>query len=184
MRRSCAASGARSNPPARGDIPFPHGCRDRSPGYRDSVAVDHFELLAWLVEREDAEPGVELSGSTLLAKAGHLNKGDQPGAVEIARAAAQLRLRHWIDWRFTGAPGPLSEPPANALNDRDLHHVDRIIVTCAGHQVLTTRRVPAPTQQINIIQSTVDRRPSTVDRRPVGSRRHREHRPVRDPRSR
>jgi len=59
--------------------------------------VDHFELLAWLVEREDAEPGVDLSGSTLTAKADHPNQGDQPSAIEIARSAAQLRRRGWID---------------------------------------------------------------------------------------
>lgn len=119
------------------------------------MAVDRFELLAWLVRREDDEPGVELSGATILTRAAHLNAGDEPAAMEVARAAGELRRLGWIDWRFDVWPGRLSEPPPHVFDDQVMHRVDGIVVAHTGHAVLAARCPIVPTQQINITQSTV-----------------------------
>jgi hypothetical protein len=120
-----------------------------------TVPVDRFALLEWLVEREDAEPGTELGGPEIMTRAGHLNQGDQYPWMAIARAAAELKRLRWLDWRIEIYPGHQQDVPLHLFNDQDMQRVRGIMVTELGHSVLVARRKPAPTQQINIIQSTV-----------------------------
>jgi hypothetical protein len=119
------------------------------------MAVDRFALLEWLVEREDNEPGVELGGPEIMMRAGHLNRGDQYAQAGVARAAAELERVQWIDWRYEIWPDRRPEPSLHLFNDQDMQRVRGIIVTGTGHAARATRKPQVPTQQINIIQSTV-----------------------------
>jgi hypothetical protein len=120
-----------------------------------AMAVDRFALLDWLVQREDAEPGVELGGPELMTRAAHLNGDPQYAWAAVARAAAELKRLEWIDWRYEPRPGRTQEIPLHLFNDGDMQPVRGIIVTGLGHNTLAARRRPAPTHQINIIQSEV-----------------------------
>jgi hypothetical protein len=119
------------------------------------VAVDSFELLEWLVQREEKTRGGELGGPELMMQASHLNAGDQYAWAGVTRAAAELRRRKWIDWRFEDSPGYSQEPPPHLFTDQDMQRVRGIMVTTEGFSALAARRPPAPTHQINIFQSTV-----------------------------
>jgi hypothetical protein len=119
------------------------------------MAVDQFELLAWLADRETQNPGALPTGNDVRIQAAHLDRDQQQGPVAVSQALARLRGQGCISWVFSGWPNRPTEPPSHRIDDTTIQQVCDIAVTTAGYAVLAARRPPIPTQQINIVGSTV-----------------------------
>jgi hypothetical protein len=119
------------------------------------MAVDEFELLAWLAEAEEKNPGALPTGSDVRIQAAHLDRDGQQGPLAVSQALARLRGQGWISWVFMAWPDRPTEPPPHMIDDTIIQQVRDITVTAQRHGVLAARRPPVPTQQINIIGSTV-----------------------------
>ncbi len=121
---------------------------------RRTMAVDQFELLQWLAERHDANPGALPTGSDVRWQARHLDR-DQQDPAAVSQALSRLRAQGWISWVFTSWPNQSTEPPPHMFTDMNTQQVRDVAVTTDGYRVLADRRSPAPTQQVNIVGSSV-----------------------------
>jgi hypothetical protein len=119
------------------------------------MPLDHWQLLAWMAEREEREPGMPtLFGTNFLQGAAGLAGGDGLPWDAVARCAAHLKRLGQIDWRYLPTPGDRPEPPLEFIDSGFLQRVQGIHVTDRGHAALASRQQRHPTQ-INIVNSTV-----------------------------
>lgn len=81
------------------------------------VAADQFELLAWLAEREEKNPGALPTGSDVRIHAAHLDRDGQQGSLAVSQALARLRGQGWISRVFMAWPNRPAEPPAHMIDD-------------------------------------------------------------------
>ena len=113
------------------------------------------ELLAWIAEREDDYPGAWLDGSSLMQQTAGMAGGDGLPWEAVARAAATLRKRGYLDWDYDKWPNELQEPPPQQLDYMTFQRTKNITVSGAGYQALEARKAKSAATQINIINSTV-----------------------------
>jgi hypothetical protein len=73
----------------------------------------------------------------------------------VARAAAALRKRGYIDWDYDKWPNELEEPPSQQLDYMTFQRTKNITVTGAGYQALEGRKAKPAATQINIVNSIV-----------------------------
>lgn len=121
------------------------------------MPVDHWELLAWMADREGKEPGSPtLFGTDFLQRAAGLAGNDELAWDAVARSAAHLkRLRH-IDWRYKPMPNvDRPEPPLEFIDSAFLQRVQEVHVTDKGHAALAARQKNSRSTQITISNSTV-----------------------------
>ena len=120
------------------------------------MPIDHHALIAWIVEREQDEPGSALDGSTLMKRTGSIAMDSERPWEELARAAGQLRRLGWIDWHYSLYPGESSEPRADFIDQAKLQQTHDIVATTEGLTAVAARKQAAvATTQINIVNSTV-----------------------------
>jgi hypothetical protein len=117
--------------------------------------VDKSQLLEFLIDREERNPGGSLQGSTLLMEAAFLEPDRSLAYNNITRAVAELKRLGWIEWVYRSWPNGPTEPPPHLISDQDLQNVGEIIVSNAGHERLAERRSQAARTQINIVNSVV-----------------------------
>lgn len=121
------------------------------------MPVDRWELLAWMADREDNEPGrPTLFGTEFLQQAAGLAGGDGLPWDAVARSAAHLKRLGQIDWRYMPTPNvDRPEPPLEFVDSAFLQRVQEIHVTDKGHTALASRKERGSGTQITISNSTV-----------------------------
>lgn len=121
------------------------------------MPVDHWELLAWMAEREDNEPGLPtLFGTNFLQQAAGLAGEDALSWDAVARSAAHLKRIGQIDWVYIPTANvDRPEPPLEFVDSAFLQRVQGIHVTDKGHTALASRQKTNTGAQINIVNSTV-----------------------------
>jgi hypothetical protein len=118
------------------------------------MAIDQFDMLAWLAQRERDSPGALPTGAMLRTEAGYLDPAGQ-GAPAVSQALARLRGQGWIDWVFSAWPNRTTEPPAHQIDDTTIQQVYDVHVSAPGYAALASKQPPVMTQQVNIVGSTV-----------------------------
>jgi hypothetical protein len=121
------------------------------------MPVDRWELLAWMADREDNEPGMPtLFGTNFLQQAAGLAGDDGLSWDAVARSAAHLKRIGQIDWVYMPTANvDRPEPPLEFVDSAFLQRVQGIHVTDKGHAALATRQKTHNGPQINIVNSTV-----------------------------
>lgn len=121
------------------------------------MAVDPWALLAWMVEREQNEPGSPtLWGTQFLQQAEQLATEERVAWDAIANAAVHLKRLGYIAWTYKPVQNvDPPEPPLQFINGSFLQRVHDIHVTDRGHTAVVSRQKVDPGTQINIINSTV-----------------------------
>lgn len=120
------------------------------------MPLDHHALIAWIVERQQAEPGSALDGSTLLQHASTLTGAPSRSREELVRAAGQLRRLGWIEWHYNLWPNEESEPRPEFIDQNSLPKAINIVATTKGLTAVAARKQAAvATTHINIVNSTV-----------------------------
>jgi hypothetical protein len=69
------------------------------------------KLLAWIAERERDYPQAPLDGNTLMQETAELAGDDALPWEAVAKAAARLRKRGYLDWEYMRWPNEAQEPP-------------------------------------------------------------------------
>jgi hypothetical protein len=123
--------------------------------YFRPMPVDPMELLAWIADREDDYPGAWLDGTSLMQQTAGMAGSDGLPWEAVARAAATLRKRGYLDWDYDKWPNELQEPPPQHLDYMTFQRTKNITVSGAGYQALEARKAKSAATQINIINSTV-----------------------------
>lgn len=121
------------------------------------MPVDRWELLAWMADREDNEPGQPtLFGTEFLQQAAGLAGNDSLAWDAVARSAAHLKRLGHIDWRYIPTPNvDRPEPPLEFVDSMFLQRVQGVHVTDKGHAALAARKSESRAPQITISNSTV-----------------------------
>jgi len=122
------------------------------------VAVDRWELLGWMADREDNEPGAStIFGTEFLNRAARDLAPDEPHSYDaVARAAAHLKQVGHIDWTYIPVPNvDPPEPRTEFINNSFIQRVNGIHVTDKGQVAIESRRARQSPTQINITNSTV-----------------------------
>jgi hypothetical protein len=120
------------------------------------MPIDKWELLSWLVQREENEPSAPtVYGSMLVERAGTLNKGEDDRFQAVARAAGQLKRLGYIEWVYQGNMPSEAEPRPEDIDQAAIQRTRDIVVTDLGHTALEQRSAPASAPQINISNSVV-----------------------------
>jgi hypothetical protein len=113
------------------------------------------QLLAWVAEREDDYPGAWLDGSSLMQQTAGMAGSDGLPWEAVARAAATLRKRGYLDWEYVKWPNEQQEPPPEHIDYMNFQRTRNITVSGAGYQALEARKAKSAPMQINIVNSTV-----------------------------
>jgi hypothetical protein len=119
------------------------------------MPVDPMELLAWIAERERDFPQAPLIGNTLMQEAAGLAGDDGLPWDAVAKAAARLRKRGYLDWDYVLWPNESEEPPPERIDYMNFQRTRDITISGSAQQVLATQGVSNPVTQVNIINSTV-----------------------------
>jgi len=85
--------------------------------------VDKFQLLEFLANREEGNPGGSLQGSTLLMEAASLETERSLAYNNVTRAIAELKRLGWIEWVYRSRPNGPVEPPAHLITEQDVRNV-------------------------------------------------------------
>ena len=116
------------------------------------MAVDPWDLLAWMADRERREPGaLTIFGTQLLqqAQADGLAKGDDLAMDSIAGAAVHLKRLGYISWRYVPVPNvDRPEPPPEFIDSGFIQRVQEIHVTDKGHTALVNREGKAAREEV------------------------------------
>lgn len=113
------------------------------------------QLLEWIAERENDYPGSSLNGSQLMQETSGLAGDDGLPWDAVAKAAARLRKRGYLDWDYTLWPNESEEPRPDLIDYQTFQRTRDITVSGAGLQALAAREAKAAATQVNIINSTV-----------------------------
>ena len=121
------------------------------------MPVDRWDLLKWMADREENEPGMPtLFGTEFLKQAAGLAGNDSLPWDAVARATVHLKRLGHIHWRYIPTPNvDRPEPPLEFIDNSFLQRVQEIHVTDKGHAALATHRNADSGTQINIVNSTV-----------------------------
>lgn len=122
------------------------------------MALDRWELLGWMADREDSEPGAStIFGTEFLNRAARDLAPDEPDSFDsVARAAAHLKQVGHIDWTYISVPNvDPPEPRPEFINNSFIQRVHNIYVTDKGQAAIESRRGRRSQTQINITNSTV-----------------------------
>ena len=104
------------------------------------MPADRWELLAWVADREDNEPGMPtIRGADLMRRASGLAGDDAESWNAIARAAAYLRKAGFLDWQFDPYPNGPPEPPIDCIEQINFQQIREIGVTAQGRAELANR---------------------------------------------
>ena len=117
--------------------------------------VDKFQLLDFLANREERNPGGSLQGSTLLMEAASLEPERSLAYNNVTRAAAELKRLGWIEWVYRSWPNGPAKPRPYLITEQDLRNAGEIVVSNAGHERLAERRSQGARTQVNIVNSVV-----------------------------
>lgn len=113
------------------------------------------QLLGWIGEREIDFPGAPLDGNTVMQEAAGLAGDDGLPWEAVAKAAARLRKRGFLDWDYMRTPGESEEPSPERIDYLNFQRTREISVSGAGLQALAARASQRPVTQVNIVNSTV-----------------------------
>jgi len=120
------------------------------------MPVDRWELLAWMAEREDNEPGrPTIDGNALMQEASRLAGDDNIPRNEVARAAAHLERSGYIQWLYEPWSNDPPEPRTEFIGEQLFQRMREIGVTAHGRTELAQRQAKEGGTQINIVNSTV-----------------------------
>jgi hypothetical protein len=122
------------------------------------MAVDRWDLLEWMVDREDRESGTPtIYGAEFLNRAAHDLAPGEPGSADaVARSAAHLKRVNHIDWTYIPVPNVDSpEPRPEFINNSFIQRVHGIHVTGPGLFAVELRRTQRSPTQINITNSSI-----------------------------
>jgi predicted nucleotide-binding protein len=104
------------------------------------MAVDPWDLLKWMADRERREPAATtIFGTQLLqqAQADGLARADELAMDSISRAVVHLRRLGYISWRYVPVPHvDRPEPPLEFIDSGFIQRVQEIHVTDTGHTAL------------------------------------------------
>lgn len=113
------------------------------------------KLLGWIAERERDYPQAPLDGNTLMQQTTGLAGDDGLPWDAIAKAAARLRKRGYLDWDYTLWPNESQEPPPEQIDYLNFQRTRDITISGLGLQALGAQSAANPVTQVNIINSTV-----------------------------
>ena len=113
------------------------------------------KLLAWIAERERDFPQAALDGTTLMQEAAGLAGDDGLPWEAVAKAAARLRKRAYLDWEYLRWPNEAQEPSPENIDSRNFQRTREIAISGAGLQILATQTLTTPVTQVNVVNSTV-----------------------------
>jgi hypothetical protein len=119
------------------------------------MPVDPMELLAWIAERETDYPSAWLNGTLLMQETSGLAGDDGLPWEAVAKAAARLRKRGYLDWDYDLWPGESEEPPPEFIHQQNFQRTRNITVSGDGFQALAATRAKPVSAQVNIVNSTV-----------------------------
>ena len=120
------------------------------------MPVDRWELLRWMADREDSEPGMPaITGLDLARYTAGFADGDGLPWEAVAKAAAHLEQAGYITWIFNPGPNGPSKPPTQFFDSTALQRTTEVSVTAAGRTALVERTSSTAGPQINIVNSTV-----------------------------
>lgn len=112
--------------------------------------VDRFELLAWLIERE--QHGLHSpAGLDLLEQLGR----DGVPWEETVRAADELLGLSWVEGRFLAAPGQKPPPAGAGLTSHELQQYQSLRVTERGYSVHRAKEPAQAGHTFNISNSQI-----------------------------
>jgi hypothetical protein len=119
------------------------------------MPVDPMDLLAWIAEREDDYPGAWLDGTSLMQQTAGMAGDDGLPWEAVARAAAMLRKRSYLEWDYDRWPNEPQEPPPGSIDYMNFQRTRNITVSGTGYQALEARKAKSAATHINIINSIV-----------------------------
>jgi hypothetical protein len=106
------------------------------------------ELLAWIAEREKDYPGSSLTGTQLMQDTAGLAGDDGLPWEAVAKAAARLRKRGYLDWEYVPWPNEPGEP--KFIDYMNFQRTREITVSGGGFQALAAREAKSTSTQVNI----------------------------------
>jgi hypothetical protein len=120
------------------------------------VPVDRWELLAWMADREDNEPGrPTVTGTDLMQMAAGFAGDDGLAWDAVARAAAYLQRAGYIEWLYEPWSNNPTDPRAEFIDSSLFQRMREIGVTAEGRAQVARRRAQTGGTQVNIVNSTV-----------------------------
>ncbi len=113
------------------------------------------QLLDWIAQRESDYPAASLNGNTLMQEASGMAGSDGMPWDAVAKTAARLRKRGYLDWDYDPWPNESQEPAPESIDQENFQRATNITITSPGVHALAAHRATGAATQLNIINSTV-----------------------------
>lgn len=133
-------------------------CRSAASGSVTTVGhvpVELMQLLDWIAQRESDYPAASLNGNTLMQEASGMAGSDGMPWDAVAKTAARLRKRGYLDWDYDPWPNESQEPAPESIDQENFQRATNITITSPGVHALAAHRATGAATQLNIINSTV-----------------------------